>query len=178
MTIEFLDFLEPKKVEKSADDINNLGEAEKLYSLLNGYSKNFYFRFPTPADLRTITDKFKEEECFLRLVNGEKVDTILGNANGVLKIQTIVQATFNPHEFLKEKMLSRQYYLDLLKVPKYKDPKQDAEAVREFERTIRTNPFIRRKQHLLEDLGISYMIHYDANRLASQVIEDVKKTGG
>lgn len=175
MSQDFLDFLAPEKVEKDAENDLRLDEAERLFYLLNA-QPNFYFRFPGPADLRTVTDKFKEEECFIRMA--DKVKTLLGNANGMLKVQTVVNAAFNNHEFLKEKMVSRQYFLELLSFPQGLDPKSETEALREYERTIRANPLIKRKKYLLDGLGITYMIHFDADKLANQVIEDVRKTSG
>lgn len=175
MTTEFLDFLAPAKVEKSADNDLRLNEAERAFYLLNA-QPNFYFRFPGDADLKTITNQFKDEECFIRLA--PKVKTIVGNANGMLKVQSVVNSAFNNHEFLKEKMVSRQYLLDLLDFPENLDPKSEADALREYERAIRANPLIKRKKHLLDGIGYTYIIHYDADKLANQVIEDVRKTSG
>lgn len=175
MAIEFLDFLVAPKEEKPKENDLQLDEVERLFYLLNG-QPNFYFRFPYPEDLRTILCKFKEEECIVRLES--RVKTIVGNANGVLKVQSIVNAPFNNHEFLKEKMVSRQFLLDVLPFPDNLPRDKEGEAMREYERTIRLNPLIRRKKSLLESIGYTYMIHYDAVKLSNQVIEDVRKTSG
>lgn len=176
MASEFLNFLAPAAVEKSADTGLKLTEAERAFYLLNAQS-NFYFRFPSSSDLRTITDSFKDEECFI-LLSEPKVNTIIGNANGVLKVQSVVNAAFNNHAFLKDKMVSRQYLLDLLVFPEIHNKTEESEAMREYEKAIRSNTLIKRKKHLLEGIGYTYLIHYDADKLANQVIEDVRKTSG
>ena len=167
-----LDFLKPQKVARSGSIIDFGGDShEKLFLLLNSQPKNFFFRFPTAADLRTITDKFKNEECFTAMDGHVKV--ILGNVNGFLKVLN-KQEGFNNYDFLNERWVSKQYYLELLYFPE--EFKDDVEETRKYEREMRSSEYIKRKKHLLGGIGISYIIHYDPVKLANQVLEDARQT--
>lgn len=173
MTLEtstdIFDFLTPKEDKGIAEEQLHLSGLEKVFYYLNK-EKNYFFSNPDETDLRIVLRHFNNKECIKKLAQCTK--SIIGNVNKDFTTEFKVKATFNNHVFYRTNLLGKLYFLDLMEFPSNLKDKDMGVAITEFERFIKTNSLIKEKKELLNEIGYTYFIHYDPNKLISYVLSD------